>query len=109
MLVGAHAEVLDGLPSAALAPEQDGVRTSGRTERELVEGQGLTTSLEDALFGREGEAEGGNGQLGDLEQTNIIGDSADNDNGLGLAVGGVRSLLENAREGDGRAVGLGEE
>ena len=107
--MGAHAEVLDGLPSVALAPEQDGVGTSGRTERELIEGQDLTASLEDALLGGLGEAESGDGQLRDLEQTDIIGDGANNDNGLAVAVGGARGLLEDAGDGDRRAVDLREE
>ena len=109
MLVGAHAEVLDGLPGVPLAPEQDGVGTSGRTERELVEGDGLTAGLQDALLGRLGEAEGGNRQLGDLQQADVIGDSSDNNNSLRLAVGGVRGLLEDTGERDGRAVDLREE
>ena len=109
MLVGAHAEVLDGLPGVPLAPEQDSVGASGRTDGELVQGDGLTTSLEDALLGGLGEAESGNGQLGDLDQTNIVGNSSNDNDSLGVAVGGVRSLLEYAGEGNGRAVDLGEE
>ena len=109
MLVGAHAEVLDGLPGVALAPEQDGVGASRRTERELVEGDGLTAGLEDALLGRLGEAEGRNGQLGDLDQANIVGDSANNNDGLRVAVGGASSLLEDAGERDRGAVDLREE
>ena len=109
MLVGAHAEVLDGLPGVPLAPEQDGVGTSGRTERELVEGDSLTTGLEDALLGGLGEAEGSDGQLGDLEETDVVGDGANNNDGLGVTVGSVGGLLEDAGEGNGRAVDLGEE
>ena len=109
VLVGAHAEVLDGLPGVPLAPEQDGVGASGRTDGELVQGDGLTTSLEDALLGGLGEAESSNGQLGDLDETDVIGDSADNNNGLGIAVGGARGLLQDAGQRNGRAVDLGEE
>ena len=109
MLVGAHAEVFDSLTGVALATEEDGVRASGRAESELVEGQSLAASLEDALLGRLGEAQGSNGQLGDLNETDVIGDSADNNNGLGIAVGGARGLLQDAGQRNGRAVDLGEE
>ena len=60
VLVGAHAEVLDRLTGVPLATEEDGVRASRRTKRELVEGEDLATSLQDALLGSGGEAEGGN-------------------------------------------------
>ena len=60
MLVRAHAEVLDRLTGGPLATEEDGVRASRRTKRELVEGEDLATSLQDALLGSGGEAEGGN-------------------------------------------------
>ena len=106
MLVGAHAKVLDGLARVALATEEDGVRTSRSTHRELVKGQGLATSLEDALLGRGSEAQGGNRQFGDLEKTDIIGNGADGDDDLRVTVGCIRSLLDNAGEGDGRAVRL---
>ena len=109
MLVGAHAEVLDGLTSVPLAAEQDGVRTSGGAERQLVEGQDLTASLQNALLGRLGEAEGGNSELGHLQKADIIGHSADSDDDLGVTVGCVRSLLDNPGEGNGRTVDLGEE
>lgn len=109
MLVGAHTEVLGGLPGVPLATEQDGVGTSGRTERELVEGDSLTTGLEDALLRGLGEAEGSDGQLGDLDETDVIGDGANNNDGLGLTVGGGSGLLEDAGERNRGAVGLGEE
>ena len=109
VLVGAHAEVLHSLTGVALATEEDGVRAGGRAESELVEGQSLAASLENALLGRLGEAQGGSSQLGDLKQTDIIGDGADNDDGLSLAVDSAGSLLQDAGEGDRRAVDLGEE
>ena len=104
-----HAEVLDGLTSVPLATEQDGVGTSGRTERELVQGDGLTASLQDALLGGLGEAEGSNRELGDLKQTDIVGDGSNNNDGLGIALRGAGGLLEDAGERDRGAVDLGEE
>lgn len=109
MLVGAHAEVLDRLTGVPLATEEDGVGTSGRAERKLVEGEDLTTSLQDALLGGGGEAESSDRELGDFEQANIIRNGADRDDNLGIPVRGALGLLDDAREGDGRAVDLGEE
>ena len=109
VLVGAHAEVLDGLPCVPLAAEQDGVGAGRCPDRELVKGQDLASSLEDALLGGDREAEGGNGELGDLEQTDIVGDGADDDDDLGVTLGCVLGLLHDAGKGNGRAVDLGEE
>lgn len=89
MLVRTHAEVLDGLAAVPLPPQQDGVRTSRRTESELIESQNFTTSLEDSLFGRGGETEGGNGEFGHLQETNIIGDGSNNNNDLGVTLNRV--------------------
>lgn len=74
-----HAKVLDGLPSVLLSPQQDGVRTSGRTQCQLVQSQGLTTSVQDALPCRPCETQSSDGELGHLGQTDVIGDSSDND------------------------------
>ena len=108
MLVGAHAEVLDGLARVPLAAEQDGVRAGGRAHGELIEGEDLAAGLEDALPGSGGEAEGGDRELGDFDQTDIVGDGADDDDDLAVAAS-VVGLLCDAREGEGRAVDLGEE
>ena len=86
VLVGAHAEVLDGLARVALAAEEDGVRTSRSTHRELVEGQSLAASLQDALLGGSSEAECRNRQLGDLQQTHIVRDCSNGDDGFRVAI-----------------------
>ena len=109
VLVRTHTEVLDGFTGVPLAAEKDSVRAGRRTERKLVEGEDLTTSLEDALLGGGGDTEGGDRQLGDLKQTDVVGDGANGDNDLGVTVGRIRSLLDNAGKGNGGAVGLGEE
>ena len=109
MLVGTHAKVLDGLAGVLLATEQDSVRASGRTERKLVEGEDLTAGLQDALLSRSGEAKSRDRKFGDLQQTNVIRNGTDSHDDLGVAICGIRSLLENAGKRDGRAVDLGEE
>lgn len=109
VLVRTHAEMLDGLTGVPLAAEQDGVRPGGRAESELVEGQDLTAGLEDALLGRLGEPEGGDGELRNFQKTDIIRHGTDSDDDLGIAVGRALGLLNDAREGKGGTVRLGEE
>ena len=74
VLVRAHAEVLDCLTSVPLASQKHRVRPCGRTQRELVQSESLSTSLEDTLLCRLGKAKGGDGQLWDLNETNVISD-----------------------------------
>lgn len=101
--------MLNSLTTVPLATEQDGVRASRRTECELVQGKNLTARLQDALLGGDGEAEGRNGELGNLKQTDVIRNGADDDDDLGVTVGRARRLLQDTGQGDGGTVGLGEE
>lgn len=82
MLVGTHAEVLNGLPRVPLAAEQDSVGASWSTKSELVKGKRFTTSLQDTLLGALGKAKGSNREFGDLHQADVICDGADLNNGF---------------------------
>jgi hypothetical protein len=101
VLVGTHAEVLDGLTGVLGTAEQQGVATGRSAQGELVQGEGLTTGGQDASAGSGGEAESSNAQLGDLKETVVIGDGANNNNGLALLTLG---LANNARDRDRGAV-----
>lgn len=107
-LVGAHAEVADGLTGVAGTTEDQSVLTSGGATSKLVEGDALTAGLDNAGTGGLGETESGNGSLGDLEEAVVISDGADNDDGLVLS-----TLLEESTRDAGnrnrRAVDLREE
>lgn len=105
VLVGAHAEVLESLTGVLGATEQEGVAASGRTESQLVQGQGLTTGGKDAGTSGGGESESSDGDLGDLEQAVVVGDGTNNDDDLVLAVLGDLAL--DARERDGGSVHTG--
>jgi len=108
--VGTEAEVLDRLTGVLGSTEEDGVGTGGETGGNLVDGESLTTSLLDAGAGRGGEAHGSDGELGELEETVVIGDGANNDNGLALVVlrvGLVGGGSDDLGEGDRGAVDLG--
>jgi hypothetical protein len=96
VLVGTHAEVLVGLTGSLDTAEQDSVGTGGGTDGELVEGNGLTASSDDALLGATSESEGGNGELGDLGQADVIGDSSNLDDDLGVTIGGSSSFLDDS-------------
>ena len=100
-------EVLDGLTDVALATKENSVRAGGGAEGELVEGKSLTAGGDDALTSSGGETKSGNRELGDLGETLVVKDSADDNNSLGVV--GVRAtgLLDDAGEGDRRAVDLG--
>lgn len=105
--VGTKAKVLDGLTGVLGAAEEEGVGAGGGTEGQLVEGQALAAGSSDAGAGGGGEAQSGDGQLGDLEQAVVVGDGADNDDGLalvGLARVLVGSRCDDAGDGHGRAV-----
>ena len=108
--VGTEAEVLDSLTGVLGATEEDGVGTGGETGGNLVDGESLTASLLNAGAGRGGEAQGSDGELGELKEAVVVGDGADNDNGLALVVlriGLVGGSSDDLGEGDGRAVDLG--
>jgi len=102
--VGAETEVPDGLTGVLGSTENQGVGTSGGTEGQLVEGDGLTTGSKDASTGGSGEAEGSDGDLGEGEHAVVVGDGADNNDGALLILGGVAN---NAGERNRRTVNLG--
>ena len=87
--------MFDSLPSVLLAPQQYGVASSRRTESELIQGDGLATSIQNPLLGGPGELERGNGQLGNLEHADVVRDSADDDNNFRLVVRSVDSLFRD--------------
>lgn len=76
VLVGTHAEVLDGLTGVLGSTEEEGVGASGEAGSDLVDGEDLTTSLLDAGTGRRSEAESGDGELGELQETVVVSDGA---------------------------------
>jgi hypothetical protein len=77
--------VLDGLTGTLGSAKEEGVSTSGLLESELVKGEGLAASSEDACAGGGSEAQGSDVQLGNVEEAVVVGDSANNDDGFLLA------------------------
>lgn len=101
---GAVSEVLDGLTHALAASQEHGVGTLGGTQGKLIKGEALTAGLDDAGTGGLGEAEGGNLEGRDLQQTRIVSDGANNDCGLVLLTLEVSS---QSGDGDRRVVDSG--
>ncbi|KAH0194800.1 ribosomal protein L18e, partial [Aureobasidium melanogenum] len=107
--VGTEAEVLDGLTGVLGATEEEGVGTGRGAHGQLIDGQGLTTSGDNAGAGSVGVAEGGNRELGELKETVVVSDGADQDDGLALvSLAGVLvgSSGNDLGERHGRAVDL---
>lgn len=75
-----HAKVLNGLTCVPFTPQQDRVGTSRCPQGKLVQSQGLSASIKNALFCSSREAESGDREFGDLSQTDIICDCANLNN-----------------------------
>lgn len=98
--------VLDGLTSHLRTAEQNGASASRAAESELIEGHALTTSAGDASTSGLGETQSADGELGDVLETSVIGDSADDDGDLVLL---ALHVAGHAGDGHRRAVHLGHE
>lgn len=75
--VGTEAEVLESLTGVLGSTEEEGVGTSGGASGNLVDGEGLTTSLLNARASGGSEAESRNGELGELEHAVVVSDGTD--------------------------------
>jgi hypothetical protein len=75
--VGTEAEVLDGLTGVLGSTEEEGVGSSGEAGSNLIDGEALAAGLLNAGASRGGEAEGRNGELGELEKTVVVSDGTD--------------------------------
>lgn len=100
--------MLDGLPRVLGSTEEEGVGTGRLAERKLVEGEALTSSLLDTGTGSAGEAKGGDRELGNVVEADVVSDGRDGDNGVLLGEGlvGLGDLAGDARDRHGGAVDL---
>jgi hypothetical protein len=113
--VRTETEVLVRLPGVLGSSEEESVGTSGGTESELIQGDGLTTSGLNAGAGSGGESESGDRNLGNREETVIVGDGTDNNDGAVVVLGvllvdvGIGGVARDLAQRHGRAVHLGHE
>lgn len=78
VLVWAHSEVLDSLASVLWSSEEKSVASLWCAESELIEGEGLTASLQDTGTSSGSEAESSHADLWDGQETVVIGDGSNN-------------------------------
>jgi len=102
VLVRAETEMPDRLTCVLGTAKEQSVGASGLLERKLVESEGLASGSKNACASRSGETEGSDVELGDLEETVVVRDGADNHDSLLLVA--VLDVGGNAGEGHGRAV-----
>lgn len=103
--VRTEAEVLNSLTSVLGTAEEEGVSTGRGAESKLIQGEDLAAGSQDASAGSGGEAEGSDAELGDGQETVVIGDGADDDDGL--VVGLLGHVGDDAGEGDRGPVDAG--
>lgn len=81
VLVWTEAEVLEGL-TGLWSTEEEGVASGWGAESELIQGEDLTTGSQDTGASGGGEAKGSDGELWDSQETVVVGDGTNDDNGL---------------------------
>lgn len=82
VLVRTEAEVSDSLSSVSWASDKDGVLTLRGSQSQLVQGDSLTTSLENLGLGAASESQSSDGGLWNLQQSDVVGDGTNNNNSL---------------------------
>lgn len=105
MLVWAKSEVLDGLSGVLWSSKEKGVASSWGSQGQLIQGQNLSSSSNDAGTSGGSEAEGSNTELGDSQQAVVVSDSSNDNNGL--VVGLFGNVGHDSGKGHWRAVDLG--
>jgi hypothetical protein len=81
---GSTAEVTACLASVAFSLDQDSVVAGWGHQSQLIESDHLAASLCDSLAGTLGDAESTDAELRNLQQTQVVGDSADDDCDIGF-------------------------
>jgi len=90
VLVWSHAEMLDGLSGVLRSSKEESVASSRGSQRKLVQSQSLTSSSKDARTSSGSESESSHAELRNGQETVVIGDGTDNDDGLVVRLlGGV--------------------
>jgi len=102
-LAGRLAEVTVGRASGAASLHQDGVLSFGGLEGQLIEGHDLAAGLKNAFAGAGGHVHSAQRQLGDLVQTEVVGDGANDNRGLSLSAW-LLHHASHASNGHGRPV-----
>jgi len=94
-------KVLDGLARVLRATHEHSVGTSGSLDGKLIEGQDLTTGLDDTGTGTLGDTKRTNSDLRHSQQTDVVGDSTNNHGNLVLL---LLKELRHTSQRQGRSV-----
>ena len=94
VLVRTHTEVSNGLSRVPWTSQDQGVLTLWSPDSQLVKGNALTTSLDDSGSCTSSESQSSNSGLWKLEDSGVIGDGTNDDDGL------VGSTLTSESPGD---------
>ena len=68
--------------SSSGTSQEEGVFTSWGSESELIESQALTTSSDDSLSCLFSESQSADSELGDGQESDVVGNGGDDDDGL---------------------------
>lgn len=96
--------MLDSLSGVLWSSKEKSVASGWGSEGQLIDGQGLTTGSKDASTGSGSEAESRNTELGNLQQSVVIGDGTNNDDGSLLL---LASVCDESRDRDWWSVDAG--
>jgi len=107
VLVWAHSKMLECFSRILWSSQEKGVASSWGTESQLIQGQNLTTRRNDTGTSGCGETKSGDTELWDSEEAVIIGDGADDYDGL--VIGFLRRVGDNSGQGNGWSVDTGHE
>jgi hypothetical protein len=75
--VGTEAEMLESLTAILGSTEEQGVGSGREAGSDLIDGEGLAAGSNDACAGSGSEAEGCDGELGELEETDVVSHGTD--------------------------------
>lgn len=101
-------KMLHGLPRILWSSKQHAVTSSGGSQCQLINRQALSARFLDSRACRRGKTQSGNGEFRYFEQTVVIGDGADYDEGFGI-LGRVRGVSSQTGKGDGGTIDAGGE
>jgi hypothetical protein len=90
------AKVTAGFASVAFSLDENGVVAGWSHQSQLIESDHFAASLCDSLAGTLGDAESTDAELGNLQQTQVVGDSADDDCDIGFLSLALVQQTDNA-------------
>ena len=83
--------------SSLVGSNEESIGSSGSSHDELVEGHAFSSGLDDFSSGGLSESEGGDGHLGEIEDSEIISDGSDDNSDFILSVEELDELLDGDR------------